>query len=122
MGSSISTAERTTDQQCYAPEDILAVRSSLLVFVPLELADMILDHAKYWSKATWTFKPKRSMSLDSKSNHKGNATACCLLTPKLCDLLYSGDGVAKMKAVCFNIISYDQCSLERDQHNFSGMI
>jgi len=97
------------------------VRSSLLTFVPAELADLILDEAKYWSKTTWSFKPKDRVVLDSKSNQGDNANFCCLLTPKLCDLLYSGmDGVIKMKAVFFKIASYDLHWTGRDENNYSG--
>jgi hypothetical protein len=112
-------------QQC---RTIVAVRSSLLAFVPTELADLILDEAKYWSEARWSFKPKVRMALDSKSNGGDNATFCCLLTPKLCELLYSGmDGVIKMKSVCFKIASYDEllpwyCWNNDSRRNFSGMI
>ena len=122
MASSTSTTECKADH-CHTPEEIVAVRSSLLAFVPTELADLILDAAKYWSKAIWSFKPKDRVVLDSKSNQGDNATFCCLLTPKLCDLLYSGrDGVIKMKAVCFKIASYDLHRAWRDENNYSGMI
>lgn len=118
---SSSTAEHHRD--CHTPEEILAVRSSLLAFVPTELADLILDEAKYWSKATTSFKPKEQVVLDSKSNQGDNATFCCLLTPKLCDILDSGvDGVIKMKAVCFKIASYDLHRAWRDERNFNGMV
>jgi len=101
----------------------VAVRRSLLSFVPTELADLILDEAKYWSKATWSFKAKDRVVLDSKSNEGDNATFCCLLTPKLCDFIYSGmDGVIKMKSVCFKIASYDLHRGWRDERNYSGMI
>jgi len=115
-----STTDRKSDHR-HTPEEILAVRSSLLSFVPTELADLILDEAKYWSKATWSFKPKDRVVLDSKSNGGDNATFCCLLTPKLCDLLYSGvNGVVKMKSVCFKIASYDLHRAWRDERNFTG--
>ena len=121
MESSTSTTERKSDH--HTLEEILAVRSSLLSFVPTELAELILDEAKYWSKATWSFKPKDRVVLDSKSNERDNATFCCLLTPKLCDLLYSGtDGVIKMKAVCFKISSHDLNRAWRDERNYTGMI
>lgn len=101
----------------------MAVRSSLLAFVPMELADLILDEAKYWSKATCSNKQNDCVVVDSKSNQGDNATFCCLLTPKLCDLLYSGvDGVIKMKAVCFNIASFDLHWGRRDENNYSGKI
>ena len=107
----------------HTPEEILAARSSLLAFVPTELADLILDEAKYWSKATWSFKPRDCVVLDSKSNQRDNATFCCLLTPKLCDLVYSGmDRVIKMKSVCFKIASYDLHRAWRDERNYTGMI
>ena len=119
MESSTSATKSKSDS-CHTPEEILAVRSSL---VPTELADLILDEAKYWSKATWSFKPKHRVVLDSKSNGGDNATFCCLLTPKLCDLLYSGmDGEIKMKSVCFKIASYDLHRAWRDERNYSGMI
>jgi hypothetical protein len=121
--ASTSTTERKSDHG-RTPEEILAVRSSLLSFLPTELADLILDEAKYWSKATLSFKPKDRIVLDSKSNKGDNATFCCLLTPKLCDLLHSGgvDGVIKMKSVCFKIASYDLHRAWRDERNYTGMI
>lgn len=122
MELSTSTTERKSDH-CYTPEEILDVRSSLLSFVPTELADLILDEAKYWSKATWSFKPRDRVVLDSKSNEGDNSSFCCLLTPKLCDLLYAGEnGVINMKSVCFKIASYDFHRGWRDERNFTGMI
>lgn len=121
--SSISTSERMSDHS-HTPEEILAVRSSLLSFLPTELADLILDEAKYWCKATWSFKPPNDrVVLDSKSNEGDNATFCCLLTPELSDVLYNGvDGVVKVKSVCFKIASYDLHRAWRDERNFTGMI
>ena len=124
MESSTSTTERKSDH-CHTPEEILAVRNSLLSFVPKELADLILDEAKYWSKAIWSFKPKkdREVVLHSKSNERDNATFCCLLTPKISDSLSSGtDGVISMKSVCFKIASYDLHRAWRDEKAYTGMI
>ena len=99
------------------------MRASLLSFVPTELADLILDEAKYWSKASLSFKPKDQVVLHSKSNEGDNATYCCLLTPKLCDFLDSGvDGEIKMKSVSFKIASYDFHWAWRDERNFIGTI
>lgn len=123
--SSTSTTERKSDR-FRTPEEILAVRSTLISFLPTELADLILDEAKYWCKATWGFKPKDRldvMLLDSKSNEEDNATYCCLLTPKLSESLHSGvDGEIKMKSVCFKISSYDLHRAWRDERNYTGMI
>ena len=122
MESSTSTTERKSDH-CHTPEEILAVRNSLLSFVPKELAELILDEAKYWSKVTWSFKPIERVVIDSKSNEGDNATFCCLITPKLCDSLSSGmDEVIKMKSVCFKIASYDLHRAWRDERNYTGMI
>ena len=121
--SSTSTTGRKSDR-FRTPEEILAVRSSLLSFLPTELADLILDEAKYWCKASWSFKPKDRLGVvlvDSKSNEGDNAAYCCLITPKLSDSLQSGvDGVIKMKSVCFKISSYDLHRAWRDERNYTG--
>jgi hypothetical protein len=128
MESSISTTEHKTTDHCHSPEEIVAVRSSLSAFVPTELADLILDEAKCWSKAGLSFKSEPCLILDSE-NDGDNATFCCTLTPKLCDLLDSGmpvDGVIKMKSVCFKIASYGDLPTRAWHHsgerNYSGMI
>jgi hypothetical protein len=112
MGSLLSTTTQITDHHCPTPEDVFAVRSSLLTFVPAELANLILNEANYWPKATLSFEPENPLVLFDRGD---NATICCLLTSKLCDLL---NGSYTIKIICFKIVSHDQgwC----DANNFSG--
>ena len=126
MGSFIST---TQDQHhhCPTPEDVYAVRSFLLAFVPAELANMILNEANYWPKATLTFEPEDPLEVIASRNQLNNAHACCFVTSKLCDLLYGGkkdddgddddDRSCSIKTISFKIVSHDQgwCS-----QSFSG--
>ena len=117
--SFMSTTKHTQDHHCPTPEDVVAVRRSLLAFVPMELANAILNEANYWPKATLNFNPENDWALHA-SGQGNNATDCCLVTPRLCDLLYNGmDGPVRIEAVCFKIVSHDQgwCS----QNNFSGI-
>ena len=111
MGSLISTTKRTTDHHCPTPEDVFAVRSSLLAFVPAELANLILNEANYWPKVTLSFEPENPLVLFHR-----DATVCCLVTSKICDLL---DEPYIVKMICFKIVSHDQgwC----DENDFPGM-
>jgi hypothetical protein len=119
MESSISKG--TKDPHCPTPDDVFTVRSTLLAFVPAELANLILNEAKYWPKATWSFKPEEPSALSATLNPQVNAKLCCLLTPKLCDLHTDKDGAtAKVKVVCFKIVSHDQGWA--DQNDFPGII
>ena len=76
----------------------------------------------YWPKATMSFeRSENPLILSATHNGTLNARFCCLLTPKLCDLL-SGDEAEpyKIKTICFKIVSHDQgwCS----SNFFSSMI
>ena len=120
MGSVISTTKCTQDHHCPTPEDVFAVRRFLLAFVPVELANLILNEANYWPKATLSFEPENPLVVEASIQRRFNAHACCIVTSKLCDLLYgSKDGSYKIKTICFKIVSHDQgwCSF-----NYSGMI
>jgi hypothetical protein len=109
MGSIISTGNCTQDHHCPTPEDVFAVRSFLLASVPAELANLILNEANYWPKATLSFEPENPLVVEASRDERRNAHACCILTSKLCDLLYGGkDGPCKIKTVCFKIVSHDQ--------------
>jgi hypothetical protein len=120
MGSVISLATKQ-DHHCPTPEDVFAVRRFLLAFVPVELANLILNEANYWPKATLNVEPEDPLVVAATGHDEWkNAHACCIVTSKLCDLLYGGkDGSYKIKTICFKIVSHDQgwCSF-----NFSGMI
>ena len=121
MGSFISTTNNTQDHYCPTPEDVFEVRNFLLAYVPAELANLILNEAKYWPKATLSFVPEKTLEVAASRNQSNNAHVCCLVTSKLCDLLYAGeDGSYKIKTICFKIVSRDQgwCS----DNNFLGMI
>jgi hypothetical protein len=111
MGSFISTAERKTDHHCPTLEDVFAVRRSLLVFVPVELANLILNEANYWPKATLNFDPEDPLVLSDR-----DATVCCLVTSKIRDLLLNGPYMI-VKMIRFKIVSHDQgwC----DENHFS---
>ena len=122
MGSSISTTNSKQDH-CPTPDDVFAVRSFLLAFVPVELANLILNEANYWPKATLSFEPKNPLMVFASDNQYGNDNAafCCLLTPKLCDLLCGGKVEPyRIKTICFKTVSRDQgwCS----NGIFSGMM
>ena len=109
LGPSISTTKCTQDHHCPTPDDVFTVRSFLLVLVPAELANLILNEANYWPKATLIFKPETPLVVEASSNEQRKAHVCCLVTSKLCDLL-CGDKAEpyKIKSVCFKIVSHDQ--------------
>ena len=118
MGSFISSTNFSQDDHP-TPDDVFAVRSILLAFVPAELANLILNEANYWPKATLSFEPENPLLLLATHSGTVNAHVCCLVTPKLCDLLCGGGAEPyKIKTICFKIESHDQgwCS-----SNFSGM-
>ena len=118
MGSFIST---TQGDHCPTPDDVFAVRRFLLAFVPVELANLILNEANYWPKATWSFEPENPLIVFASDNRWSDAASCCLLTPKLCDLLYGGKVERyKIKTICFKTMSHDQgwCS----NGDFSGIM
>ena len=48
MGSFISTTKSSQDHHCPTPDDVFAVRSFLLAFVPAELANLILNETCRW--------------------------------------------------------------------------
>jgi hypothetical protein len=122
MGSFFSTAKSITqDHHCPTPDDVFAVRNFLLAFVPAELANLILNQANYWPKATLSFEPEYPLEVDANDDPSINASSCCLVTPKLCDLLCDGkaEPYYKIKTIRFEIVSHDQgwCS-----DNYPGMI
>ena len=57
-GSFVSTTNSSQDHHCPTPDDVFAVRSFLLAFVPAELANLILNEANYWPKAALNFQQK----------------------------------------------------------------
>ncbi|KAF8147990.1 hypothetical protein B0H34DRAFT_270965 [Crassisporium funariophilum] len=106
MGSSTSTLE---DEYIPSLEDVLTVRDYLLGFVPLELAGMITDAAQYWPRATIDFKAENNVEwkVSASDSPRNVATGCCLLTPKLADLI-ALDKPAVVMAVRFTLVSHDQ--------------
>ena len=118
MGSFISTTKSTQDHRYPTPDDVFAVRNFLLAVVPTELANLILNEANYWPKATLSFAPETPLVVSANhGNEWNNASVCCLVTSKLCDLLCSEP--YKIKTICFKIESHDQgwCSSDYQSMN-----
>ncbi|KAH9476316.1 hypothetical protein JR316_0011891 [Psilocybe cubensis] len=93
----------------YSVSDICRVQNILLHFVPVELADVIIDLAEYWP---WVAVSRNSFNsaysaLEAPDN---NAQWCFLVTPKVPSIERAGVSVPTMvKMVKFFIKSYESC-------------
>ena len=92
------------------PEDVFTVRGYLLVYVPAELANVILDEADYWPKVSCRGSPGRGDWVVRAASSRGyDAYFCCLVSPRLKKwIITNGTPSSKVKAVRFTIVSHDQ--------------
>jgi len=92
------------------PKDVFTVRRYLLVKVPAELANIILNEARYWPKVSCGFTSMGSYRVVSATGVKPDASACCLLSPVLGEWMIGNGALQsfKVKAVRFTILSHDQ--------------
>jgi len=92
------------------PKDVFIVRRYLLVKVPAELANIILDEARYWPKLSCrTITSMSSCRFVRATGEKPDASACCLLSPVLGEWMIGNGALSgKIKAVRFTILSHDQ--------------
>lgn len=110
MGTFLSTLvdsdDRHFEDRQYTPnhDDVEVVRGYLMLWVPTELANAIIDDAQYWSKANYTVtSPDDSSTLITEFH----GSYCFLLTPKLSDMIGTQKFV-KVRKVGFKITSHDQ--------------
>jgi hypothetical protein len=91
------------------PKDVFTVRLYLLMKVPAELANIILEEARYWPKVSCRSTAESAYRFVGATSEKPDASACCLLSPRLNEwLITNGALSAKVKAVRFTIVSHDQ--------------
>ncbi|PPQ94356.1 hypothetical protein CVT25_000684 [Psilocybe cyanescens] len=124
MGTFLSTLvdsdDRHFEDRQYTPnhDDVEVVRGYLMLWVPTELANAIIDDAQYWSKANYTVtSPDDSSTLITEFH----GSYCFLLTPKLLDMIGTQKFV-KVRKVGFKITSHDQgfCSENNFPSKYMG--
>ncbi|TFK32367.1 hypothetical protein BDQ12DRAFT_728725 [Crucibulum laeve] len=101
----------SNDAPCATPfpcsADVLQVRYILLRFVPLELADLILEAAEYWAKQISSMK--RDVQVCASSSPSYNADWCYLVTSPIPARSRNGMPIpTKVKKVKFTLKSCDQ--------------
>jgi len=86
--------------------ELFTVRSFLLRFLPLELADVILDTAEYWPVVA----EETHTAIDVVSNftNDNNAGQYCLVTPPVPFKVRDCDVVPRLRCVKFKLLSNDQ--------------
>ncbi|PPQ78465.1 hypothetical protein CVT25_011860 [Psilocybe cyanescens] len=93
----------------YTPSDIGRVQSILLHFVPVELADAIIDMAEYWP---WVAVSRNSFTsaYSALEAPDSNAQWCYIVSPKIPSIERAGVCVPTVvKMVKFFIKTYESC-------------
>jgi len=62
-------------------DDVFVVRLLLIDFVPLEIADIIIEMAQYWPKMS--SRIDRTLSVTASRSERNNASCCCLVTQRI---------------------------------------
>ena len=115
VNSAFATNNDTRDDEMaeennepHIPNDfeLFTVRSFLLRFLPLELADVILDTAEYWPVVA----EETHTAIDVVSNftNDNNAGQYCLVTPPVPFKVRDFDVVPRLRCVKFKLLSNDQ--------------
>ncbi|KAF8964468.1 hypothetical protein BDZ97DRAFT_1815245 [Flammula alnicola] len=111
MGSFQSFLTRSQEIEYYipTPQEVFDARRCLLKKVPPELANIILDDACYWPKVSARYATDGNyLTLASSNSLDNDASASCLVTPKLSEWIVVPDAFVMIKKVCFRITSHDQ--------------
>lgn len=89
------------------PKDVVAVRSILLRYLPAELANIIIDEARYWPNLTYTFDPASEIPVCANDSVDFIGAKCCALSePIPSELDY--EMPMKIMEVQFLIEAHDQ--------------
>ena len=90
--------------RCPSVDDVFTVRQDLARFVPLELADMILENAMYWPKVSASRTEPRIVAAGYGSSNN-NAAVYYVVTPPI---PYVQGGWIRVRKVRFSLESHDQ--------------
>uniref|UniRef100_A0A8H7XVC4 Uncharacterized protein n=1 Tax=Psilocybe cubensis TaxID=181762 RepID=A0A8H7XVC4_PSICU len=112
MGSLMSTLTDSNEDEQSAqgrhytplPDDVDVVRGYLTLWVPVELANVIIDEAQYWPKVHFGVRPPDDVPT---CVFETGGPECSLVTPKLSELIGTTKFV-RIKKVVFRTISHDQ--------------
>lgn len=116
-------ADKDTDpmpRPAYTPSDISRVQRILLHFVPVELADAIIDLAEYWP---WVAVSRNSFTsaYSALEAPDSNAQWCYLVTPKVPSIERAGVSVPTVvKMVKFFIKTYESCYGKTKESSATG--
>jgi len=89
------------------PQDVVAVRSILLLYLPAELANIIIDEARYWPYLVYNFAPASEISVSANDSADYIGVKCCALSEPLpSDQAY--DVTMKIVEVRFWVEAHDQ--------------
>jgi hypothetical protein len=86
-------------------DDVFAVRHDLTRFVPLELADTILENAMYWPKVSAS-RTEPVVVLAGYDGNSNNAAVYYVVTPPI-PYVQNG-GRVRVRKVRFSLESHDQ--------------
>jgi hypothetical protein len=85
-------------------DDVFAVRHDLTRFVPLELADTILENAMYWPKVSAS-RAEPVVIVAGYGDSNNNAAVYYVVTPPIS---YDQNGRIRVRKVRFSLESHDQ--------------
>jgi len=115
MGASASNSvkkDKLEEEGSPTVEDVYKLRRLLLTRIPAELANIILEYAQYWPKASFSFNAdgkEEDLYILATYSNGNNATACPLVTPRLRDMHPSAvESLARVRKAHFKIESHDQ--------------
>jgi hypothetical protein len=84
-------------------DDVFAVRHVLTGFMPLELAETILDYAMYWPKVSAS--RTEPVVVEAEHDNSNNAAVYYVVTPPIS---YAQKGQIRVRKVRFSLESHDQ--------------
>ena len=101
----IDNPSRGTEASFRSPsvDDVFTVRHFLTRFVPLELADAILENAMYWPKVSAS--RTEPMVVKAEHDNANNAAVYYVVTPPI---PYAQNGQIRVRKVRFSLESHDQ--------------
>lgn len=93
-------------------DEVLCVQRSLTIFVPAELADLIIEHAQYWPRLLSIRKTDPPMTIGASIIYKSDVALTYITTePPIPGSHDSNPRVTrKVRKVVFKILSHDVCS------------
>jgi len=115
MGASASSSVKKRElEEKGSPtvEDVYALRRLLLTRIPAELANVILEYAQYWPKASCSFNAdgkEEDLRISATHSNGDSGTACPLVTLRLRDMLPpTVESSTRVRKVHFRFESHDQ--------------